>query len=365
MKRFTIAFLLAPIFLAAQTKTGAGFSIQGTIKGVVDNSVVTFTDLNNPGDTIARTLVKKGVFNLAGVIKEANLYQVNFHQAQKKFILFMGNEKVTVTGDIANVQNFVVKGSTIHDDFTEFQSNFTPLVSRLSDLNRKIASTPDIQRSDTVMIAYQENISKIKTTIDNFVDNKKTSPVTPFVVLVTSEIDQDPQLLENRFNRLTKEQQGGFYGKILHDQIADSKIGAVGTDAIPFVQSDTIGKPVSLASFKGKYVLVDFWASWCQPCRMENPNVVEAFNRFKKKNFTVLGVSLDKSKENWLKAIHDDGLAWTHVSDLQYWNNEVAQKYRIQSIPQNFLVGPDGKIVGRNLRGNDLQAKLCELLGCN
>ena len=139
----------------------------------------------------------------------------------------------------------------------------------------------------------------------------------------------------------------------------------MGTDALDFTQNDISDKPVTLSSFKGKYVLVDFWASWCRPCRAENPNVVKIYNKFKSKNFTVLGVSLDQQKDAWLKAIEKDNLTWTHVSDLQQWNNAVAQLYRVQSIPQNFLIDPKGKIVAKDLRGEDLEKKLCEYLGCS
>jgi peroxiredoxin len=156
-----------------------------------------------------------------------------------------------------------------------------------------------------------------------------------------------------------------MYGKYIREQIDNGKVGAVGTEAMDFVQTDTSGIPVSLSSFKGKYVLVDFWASWCKPCRMENPNLVSAYERFKAKNFTVLGVSLDRSRDAWVKAIQDDKLAWSQVSDLKFWNNAVAMQYRIQQIPQNFLIDPNGKIVGKNLRGTDLDSRLCALLGCN
>ena len=121
-----------------------------------------------------------------------------------------------------------------------------------------------------------------------------------------------------------------------------------------FTQNDVNGKSVSLASLRGKYVLVDFWASWCGPCRAENPNVVKTYSKFKDKNFTVLGVSLDQDKAKWVEAIKKDGLTWTQLSDLKYWNNEVAVKFGIQSIPASFLVDPNGVVIGRDLRGEDL-----------
>ena len=125
---------------------------------------------------------------------------------------------------------------------------------------------------------------------------------------------------------------------------------------------DTEGRTVTLSSYRGKYVLVDFWASWCRPCRMENPNVVEAYNQFRNKNFTILGVSLDREKAAWQKAIVDDNLNWTHISDLKYWQSVVVPVYQVGGIPFNVLVDPDGKVIAENLRGSALEQKLQEVL---
>jgi peroxiredoxin len=353
-----------PLFTLAQGAPEAKFTITGNVTGLADKSSVFVTDVNNPTDTLAETTIKGGQFVLSGHVSEPNLYEINFGDAKKKAPLFMGNDKMSITGSVDDIKGLKTMGSPSNDDFTEFQRTFNPYFGRINAV-MGLANSPDGAKSkDSLFRVYKKITDTVQTVLDQFVQKKHASYVSPFILVVLSQLTEDVTAQERRLHSLTPEVQKSYYAQYLQKQLDEARIGAVGTEAIDFTQNDTAGHAVTLSSFKGKYVLVDFWASWCGPCRMENPNVVSTYKKFKSKNFTVLGVSLDKTKEPWIKAIKDDGLAWTQVSDLKYWYNDAATKYHIQSIPQNLLIDPNGKIVGRNLRGPHLQSKLCELLGC-
>lgn len=172
----------------------------------------------------------------------------------------------------------------------------------------------------------------------------------------------DPKTFEPLLNGLSTRLKNTETGKNLALKLDKTKKTAIGVMAGDFTQPDVNGKMVSLSSFKGKYVLLDFWASWCGPCRVENPGVLKAYNKFKDKNFDVFAVSLDEKKDNWLKAVKDDAMPWTQVSDLRGWKNSAANMYAITAIPQNFLIDPSGKIIASNLRGDALIKKLEEII---
>jgi peroxiredoxin len=206
-----------------------------------------------------------------------------------------------------------------------------------------------------------------------FIKSHATSPLALYVLQSDATRDKNTKMLQSLFDMLSDEIKNSAAGKALQAKLlAGDKAGgsvsmldnmSIGGTAPDFTQNDTGGKPVTLSSFRGKYVLLDFWASWCAPCRRENPNVVKAYTQYHPKGFDILSVSLDKpgDKDKWLKAIQDDGLTWTQVSDLQYFDNAVAKQYGIQGIPQNFLIDPQGKIIAKGLRGDDLEKKLEEI----
>ncbi|MBN8685730.1 MAG: AhpC/TSA family protein [Chitinophagales bacterium] len=365
MKKIVFILLLAPLALLAQPAP-KGFSIQGKLAGFPDGTAIRMVK-NGENTELANAVISRSAFELKGAVEEPVLCFLFIGNEPRPVELFVENNKISLTGDKAKPGDYVITGSASHDDFSSFVKTFIPLAQQYSTLAGVINSTMPGPGRDSLLMTHRNMQEIIQRNIESLVEGKPKSPVTAFILSATYAFNEDPMQLEGRYNKLDESVKKMAVGKQVAGMIAESKIGSIGSLAMDFTQADTSGAPVALSSFRGKYVLLDFWASWCGPCRQENPNVVENFNKFSAKNFTVLGVSLDRpgQKERWLEAIHADGLTWTHVSDLQFWNNAVAVMYNVRGIPQNFLLDPEGKIIAKNLRGPALEAKLCEILGCN
>jgi peroxiredoxin len=363
MKNLFVVLLVVSSALSVQAQKI--FSIKGTIKGAKENAKVSLRFDNQQSEILAESVIRNGSFELKGNLTEVAMHVLEVEGSEQNLGIFLDASNVTVKGSIDSLPYAVIKGSKSNDEFTNFKHTFDPYFSRLDALGKQLSNPAMQAKQDSLYTVARALIEDLNLKADEFIAANNQSEVTPLLLYILYNFFQQPDVLDQRFAKLTEPIQKSYYGRMVNAIVQENKIGSIGSQAIDFVQADTSGNNISLKSFRGKYVLVDFWASWCGPCRMENPNLVAAYEKYRNKNFTVLGVSLDRDRKAWINAIAKDGLKWTHVSDLKFWGNEAAKLYKISAIPQNFLVGPDGTIIGKNLRGEELHAKLEEILKTN
>lgn len=359
MKQIFLLAAAALVFAGANAQ-----QVSGIVRGGNGKTIYLFDDQdNNPDDS---AVIKNEQFSFrvkSG--KEPSVYALILQDVNYPMLFVTGNDPIQFTTSLATYPVATsVKGNANTLAMQEYQKAFEPLIKQAQELNTEAKQiNPEDEPGKNAFRKKAETFSRdVVNTGKQFITSHPKSIASIWLMMNELRSRLEPEEFRQLFESLDKSVQESQYGKSVTAYVKSLKANVLNVAADDFSQEDTKGQPVKLSSFRGKYVLVDFWASWCGPCRQENPNVVKAYNRFKDKNFTILGVSLDDNRERWLRAISQDGLAWTQVSDLRGWGNEVAVQYGVQSIPTNFLVDPGGKIIARNLRGEELEAKLEQLL---
>ena len=376
MKKVVFLFLLAVTTLACQTKADdrkealakAGFTITGKVKNPQAGSKVVLNVLGKQGfqPVDSAAVGKDNTYPFQGSTAEPKFYMLNFYDLQQVLVILNNNDQITVDVDGNNPNGaFTMKGSKEVEQLEKVlkvQHNLQAKSAGLQADFQKAAAKKDDKAKESIQAKFfamqkeqNEELKKLITqggpTLASWYATNALNPEEEYAFLAP---------LAPQFEKAFPNSE---YVKDFSAKIAQYKNAVqVGQSAPEITLTSPEGKPVSLSSLRGKYVLIDFWASWCGPCRQENPNVVKMYNKFKGRNFEIYGVSLDREKEKWTQAIAQDGLSWVHVSDLKFWQSAGAEAYGVRSIPATFLLDPNGKVIAKNLRGQALEARLAEIL---
>lgn len=357
--------VLAMFILASCSTSSDSYKIEGTVKNATEGWIYLKKVVENDLVSIDSTELKEGKFTFEGKQESPEMVYIALAEKRQPFMLFLENAQIELSLNYDSIKGSEVKGSKIHDLYTEYNKSMEPFSQKQESMYNEYMQaqmTQDTAKVAEILKQYDALYEEQKQAVKDYIKNNNTSHVAAYVAKSYLSYELDHNGLDSLVASFDASVANSVYVADMKKRADVLRKVAVGQPAPDFSLNDTTGTPVALSSFKGKYLLIDFWAAWCRPCRAENPNVVALYKDYKDKGFEILGVSFDATREDWVKAIKDDGITWTQVSDLKYWNSAAGRLYGVNSIPHTVLLDKDGIIIAKDLRGDELRAKVAELL---